>query len=270
MTRSAVVVLASMLLALGKAPAGAAVRQHVVVEIRSLPGASGPATVTLPNGRPETLTVHRVLPDGARIDVPLRVTVVIASTDAKSTTTLRPDTSFTLVATGAGERSSVAHGSAVFSVVHGALDFFQVKYGNTFTASARGTVFSFDTSGRKVTFACERGVVDVAYAARLQIGAAKRNALQLSLARTPAASAETAPAVPVPAGQAVKAIDVITATGTSSASFPLDVPEYVQTFATAAAVAGGLAMGEAAAATTGAMGWGAPTRSLRMKPVCPL
>jgi tetratricopeptide (TPR) repeat protein len=210
-----------MLLAFGPEPAAAAVRQHVVVAILAQPGATSHATVTLPNGRPAPLAVHQTLPDGTRIDVPLRVTVTIASTDAKSTTTLRPDTSFTLVSTGAGERSSVAHGSAVFSVLHGALDFFQVKYGNAFTASARGTVFSLDTAGRRVRFACARGVVDVAYAARLQIGAAKRDGR---------ATSGTAAPPPV-----VRTIDVIAATGTPSVSFPTGVSERVRRFDTAAA-----------------------------------
>ena len=204
-----------------------------MVEIRTQPGATARATVTLANGHSEPLAVRQTLPDGARIDVPLRVTVVIASTDAKSTTTLRPDTSFTLVSTGAGERSSVAHGSALFSVVHGALDFFQVKYGNTFTASARGTVFSFDTSGRKVTFACRRGVVDVAYAARLQIGSAKHDTPRMSRAASATGSAGSAASTAAPL--TVKAIDVIAASGTPSVSFPLDVPELVQKFDTAAA-----------------------------------
>ena len=219
--------LAASLLVPGAARAATAGRQHVVLEIRRLTGASGSPTVTLPNGRPAALTVHQTLPDGARIDVPLRVTVVIASTDAKSTTTLRPDTSFTLVETGAGERSSIAHGGALFSVVHGALDFFQVKYGHAFTASARGTVFSVATTGRRVTFACARGTVDVAYAARLQIGVARRGDKAGGAADKASGPAAAAGAVPV-----VRAVDVITPAG-PGVSFAADAATYTKTFGTA-------------------------------------
>ena len=224
--------LVAIVFALGPAPAGAAPRMHVVTAIHAQPGAH--AMVTLPNGRPEPLSERQTLPDGARVDVPVGVTVVIASTDAKSTTTLRPDTSFTLLSTGAGERSSVAHGGALFSVVHGALDFFTVKYGSTFTASARGTEFSFDTAGRKVTFACRRGTVDVAYAARLQIGSATAEPSRTAAPRS-RSSAQTAPPVTASAESAIKAVDVIAPAGTPSVSFALDVPDYVQRFDTAAA-----------------------------------
>ncbi len=220
--------LTALLLPPGSARAAAPVRQHVVVEIRSQPGASAPATVTLPNARPAALTVHQTLPDGARIDVPLRVTVVIASTGAKSTTTLRPDTSFTLVETGTGERSSVQHGSALFSVVHGALDFFQVKYGHAFTASARGTVFSVSTAGRKVTFACARGTIDVAHAARLQIGVAKRGGRTAVDGADKGGGAAATARLPV-----VRSVDVVTPAGGSSVSFAADAPTYTKSFATA-------------------------------------
>jgi tetratricopeptide (TPR) repeat protein len=217
--------LAATLVAFGDAGAGAAVRQHVVTEIHTQPGATRFATVTLPSGGPKALAVRQRLPDGARIDVPLGLTVVIASTDAKSTTTLRPDTSFTFVETGAGERSSMAHGSALFSVVHGALNFFQVKYGQTFTASARGTVFSVDTSGRKVTFACKRGAVDVGYAARLQIdeasGPGRATARQSSETSAAAASARS---------HVVRTVDVITPARTASVSFAADAPTPAKTF----------------------------------------
>jgi len=221
--------LAATLVAFGHERADAASRQHVVVEIRTQPGTTAFATVTLPNGRPTALAVRQTLPDGARIDVPLRVTVVIASTDAKSTTTLRPDTSFTLIETGAGERASMAHGSALFSVVHGTLSFFQIKYGRAFTASARGTVFSVEGSGRNVTFACKRGIVDVGYAARLQIEGARRpgrTAGSKSSARSAGAAASDRPHV-------VRAVDVITPARTPSVSFAADAPSYVKTFRTA-------------------------------------
>jgi len=224
---TAVVVGLTLALSLHSAAAGAALRTHTVTEIRSQPGAAVP-TLTLPNGRPERLVLHQTLPDGSRIDVPLRVTVVIASTDAKSITTLRPDTSFTLVSTGAGERSTIGHGSALFSIVHGALTFFQVRYSTKFTASARGTVFSVETAGKNVTFACRRGVVDVAYTARLQIGAGKRVARRAAGDKPSGGAAASIAAPP-----AVRAVDVIAAATTASVSFPVDAPDAVKSFATA-------------------------------------
>jgi tetratricopeptide (TPR) repeat protein len=220
--------LAATLVAFGHERADAASRRHVVVEIRTQPGATAFATVTLPNGRPKALAVRQTLSDGARIDVPLRVTVVIASTDAKSTTTLRPDTTFTLLETGAGERSSMTHGSALFAVVPGALSFFAVKYGHAFTASARGTVFSVDTAGRNVTFACNRGTVDVAYAARLQIDAASRP----NRATGGRSSGTSAGAAASDRPHVVNAVDVITPDRTASVSFAADAPSYVKTFRT--------------------------------------
>jgi tetratricopeptide (TPR) repeat protein len=212
------------------APAAAAAREHVVVKITTLPGASAPATLTLPNGQPQPLAVRMAIPDRARIDVPLRVTVVIASTDSKSVTTLRPDTSFTPLSTGAGERSKLDRGSALFSVVHGALDFFQVKYGEKFTASARGTIFAVNGSQKRVTFACERGAIDVAYAAKLHIQSAKKAAIR---AAGDNSGSGAAVAASVEAPPEVHAIEVVTA-ATKPRSFTPDAPEFVKTFGTPA------------------------------------
>ncbi len=213
--------------------AGAAQRQHTVLQINRQPGAGAGPTMTLPNAKPVALAVHQTVPDGARIDVPARITVVIASTDAKSTTTLRPDTSFTPVSTGAGEQSSIGHGSALFSVVHGALDFFQVK-SDKFTASAKGTIFSVDTSKAQVSFACTRGAIDVAHDAKLQIDSNKRNANAKN--RTGGAAKRSAGASgSVSAPTTVRTIDVLNAGAKWNVAYhPLVASDYVRKFASAA------------------------------------
>ncbi len=226
------VALAALLVACGPLAASASARQHVVVEIRTQPGSKAGvgATVTLSNGHTEPLTVHQTLPDGARIDVPTGITVVIQSTDKKSTATLRPDTSFILVATGAGERSTVAHGSVLFSVVHGALDFFQVRYGTAFFASARGTVFTVDASERSISFSCERGVVDVAFAAKLKIGTLKRapRAAPTGIRRD-----WNGTAGPVTAAPTIRSVEVIGSAHAPRVTFPIGAREFVKKFATA-------------------------------------
>ena len=218
---AAFVVAAGCQAALADAP-----RAHVVVSITSLAARHGDPTMTLPHGRPQTLAVRQSVPDGARIDVPPGVVVVIASTGSKSTTTLRPDTSYTALSTGQGEVSRVGHGSALFSVVHGALDFFQVKYGTTFTASAKGTVFSVNASAGAVTFACERGRIDIGYSARLQIA---------SGAKAPATRADPAArtAAPVVAEPHVRAVQTITPTTKRSVTFSDGAPEAIARFGSA-------------------------------------
>jgi tetratricopeptide (TPR) repeat protein len=222
--------LIGALLALAPLTATAAQRGHVVLEIRKQPGANAAPTMTLPNGRPAALAVRQSIPDGARIDVPARVTVVIASSDAKSTTTLRPNTSFTPISTGAGERSSIGHGSALFSVVHGALDFFQVK-SDKFTASAKGTEFSVDASQRQVSFACARGTIDVAHDIKLQIGLSKRNVAPAGGATATRAKGSQGAVL---APSTVRTIDVLTAEAKPNVSYhPLDASEGVRKFGTA-------------------------------------
>ena len=213
------------------AAAPPAAREHVVTEIRALPGATKSPTMTLPNGRPQILVVHQAVPDGARIDVPLRVTVVIASTGSKSTTTLRPDTSYTPLSTGAGERAEIARGSGVFSVVHGALDFFQVRYGQKFTASAKGTVFTVHATRSGVTFACDQGAIDVSYAAKLHIQSGTDDALRPTSARS-GGGLPTAPSAG--AAQEVRAVEVITPATRRSVTFSADAPAFVKTFGTPA------------------------------------
>jgi tetratricopeptide (TPR) repeat protein len=223
-------VFAVMVAALPLGAASAAPREHVVVKITTLPGATARATVTLPNGRPQVLAVQQSIPDGARVDVPLGVFVVLASSGSKSTTTLRPDTSFTPLSTGAGESSKLHHGSALFSVVHGALDFFQVKYGEKFTASAKGTVFSVSAAAAKVTFACESGQLAVAYRAKLQLRSAKKEAVR---AVGGEAGSGAALAASVEAPPEIHAIEVITP-ATKPRSFTPDAPEFVKQFGTPA------------------------------------
>ncbi len=236
---------AAFVVASGSRAAAAAVpRAHVVVSITMLPGRHPEPTMTLPNGRAQTLAVRQPVPDGARIDVPLGVIVVIASTDSKSTTTLRPDTSYTAVSTGRGEVSRIEHGSALFSVVHGALNFFQVKYGTTFTASAKGTVFSVNASRGSVTFACERGQIDVGYAAKLRIASGvKDNAARAD------PTARTAPSVAVE--PQVRAVQVITPATRPSVTFSADAPEAVRRFGSASEAEAAYRQELAAAKATG-------------------
>ena len=225
--------LVGALLVLAPVSVAAPQRQHVVLEIRKLPGASSAPTMTLPNARPVELAIRQTIPDGARIDVPARVTVVIASTDAKSTTTLRPNTSFTPISTGAGERSSIGHGNALFSVVHGALDFFAVK-SDKFTASAKGTEFTVDASKSKVSFAVNRGTIDVAHDANLQVDASKRNVSRASGGNAPATrTARDVGAVQAPS--TIRTIDVLESAQKSNVSYnPLTSNTEVKKFETAA------------------------------------
>jgi Flp pilus assembly protein TadD len=166
-------VIASVTLALLSIPALRAVpasRDHVVVSIVQK-DESRPATVTIPGDRPTELHARdHIVAEGARIDVPPGVTLVIASSEDKSRITLTPGSSLTLRSTGSGERVRLNSGNAVFVLLHNALDFFQVQYGDTFTANAHGTVFSVSVANHRVRFAVSEGTVAVTRLARLQIG----------------------------------------------------------------------------------------------------
>lgn len=156
------------------ATAAPAQREHVVKAIlRDGIAVASDAGVTL-NYR-DGRVVHSIargerIPDGTRIEVPARVKIVLVSTGAKSTTTLGPNSSFTPMQTGAGELSSLDRGSAWFSVVRGALDFFQVNHTQRFNASVKGTKFRIDASGRDVTFACTDGSVAVTQIGSILVG----------------------------------------------------------------------------------------------------
>lgn len=116
------------------------------------------------------LHVGEQIDDGTRIDVPQHVEVVIVSTDEKSTATLEPGASVTFVSTGSGELVRSNGGKTIFDVVHGALDFFRVQYGEQITAGVSGTLFSIDASADSVTYACTRGEVDITKLGYLLIG----------------------------------------------------------------------------------------------------
>ena len=189
-------------------------RDHVVRAIHLEPGASRP-TVTSPGARPALLAVGQHVDDGSRIDVPLGATVTVASSEDKSTTTLRPGSSLTFRLTGAGERSTLHGGSVVFSVVHGALDFFEVRYGDKFTANAHGTVFSITVEKGAVTFASTSGAVGISCTARLQVGPVAPESV---VALEPAT---------------VRALD--TAAPGKPVAYSLGSGEFAQTFATTAA-----------------------------------
>ena len=67
-------------------------------------------TVTRGGSVAHALRVGEAVPDGTRIDVPARVSLVIASTGDKSTATLNPGASVTFVSTGSGEALGVTRG----------------------------------------------------------------------------------------------------------------------------------------------------------------
>jgi hypothetical protein len=168
------ILLAGFLLVLSPAAGGASpVRQHTVSQILrdGSAVASAGVTLTFQGGKvAHSIKRSEMIPDGTRIDVPAHVKITLLSSGAKSTITLGPNSTFTLTLTGKGESSSLDRGSALFSVVHGALDFFQVIHTQQFTASVKGTEFSMDASGRDVTFVCTRGTVDIKKSGLISVG----------------------------------------------------------------------------------------------------
>jgi len=170
-------VSAAFLTALSTAPCGAAPvvpRQHTVSQIlrdgAAVASANG-VTLTFRDGKAvHSIARGEVIPDGTSIVVPAHLKIVLVSSGAKSTTTLGPNSTFTLTLTGNGESSNLARGSAWFSVLHGALDFFQVTHTQQFIVSVKGTEFSVDASGRDVTFTCTRGTVDITKTGLISVG----------------------------------------------------------------------------------------------------
>jgi hypothetical protein len=112
----------------------------------------------------------QAIEDGTRIDVPAHVSLVVVSTDAKSTATLEPGASVTFVSTGSGEVVRENSGTTRFSVIPRALDFFRVQSGEAVTAGVHGTEFSVSSLPGTVTIACTNGVVDVEKNGLLQVG----------------------------------------------------------------------------------------------------
>ena len=163
-------------------------------------------TLTFKEGK----VVHSIargeaIPDGTQIATPARLKITFDSTGAKSTTTIGPNSTFTFTSTGKGESSSLDRGNAFFSVVHGALDFFNVNHTQQFTASVKGTEFSMDASGRDVKFLCTRGTVDVTKTGLIKVGSASKK---------------------------VSLVDVLSANGQRSATYQPSAVWYIAKFAT--------------------------------------
>src|ERR1700681_2625409 len=163
-------VLVGVSVALAAAPA--ARRDHTVTRILrdGIEKSDAPATLRYPDGRiSHSIVRGQRIKDNTSIEVPAHVKVVLVSSGDKSTTTLGPNTSFTPTLTDKGESSRLERGNAFFSVVHGALDFFQVHV-NRFSAAAKGTDFRVDSSSRSVTLSVVRGSVDVTRSGAVAIG----------------------------------------------------------------------------------------------------
>lgn len=179
--RTIVALVATVLSAAFSMPAFAAApsREHSVARILrdgSQVSKASDVILTLTGGT----VVHGIsqgasVADGTRIDVPARVSVVLVSSGAKSTTTIGPNSSFTPVTTGQGELSRVNSGNVVFDVVHGALDFFQVFHTQRFVAAVKGTAFSVNASSSSLKFACTRGTVTIKKTGSILVGATKKD-----------------------------------------------------------------------------------------------
>jgi Tfp pilus assembly protein PilF len=156
------------------APAPSTVRVHTVQQILrdGVPVASAAGVTVTPQGGPAQSSVRRgeTIADGTRIDVPAHLVVIAVSTNGASTTRIEPGASITFVSTGTGELVRVSAGQAFFEVVHNALNFFRVQYGDQITAGVNGTAFSIVASGKTVTFACTRDAVSIVKTGFLVIG----------------------------------------------------------------------------------------------------
>jgi tetratricopeptide (TPR) repeat protein len=156
-----------------QAPRNHAVKQ-ILLDGNDVASATG-VTVTPSNGKAENVIRRgEALADGTRIDVPAKIKIILVSTGSKSATTLGPNSSFTIVQTGKGETSTVNRGEVSFSLLHGALDFFHVRGGQTFTASARGTAFWVDAAGKTSSIKCTSDEVTVSRSGYIQVGFARK------------------------------------------------------------------------------------------------
>ena len=153
----------------------AANRVHTVGQIlrdgKAVDSADG-VTVT-PAAGPAQHVVRRgeTIADGTRVDVPAHVVVVIVSTGGASTARLEPGASLTFVSTGRGEVVRSNAGQMLFDVVHNALDFYRVQYGDQISAGVSGTAFSVVASGKTVTFTCTRDQISITKTGYLVVGA---------------------------------------------------------------------------------------------------
>ena len=153
----------------------AAERGHTVRDI-FLDGnavSSAGVSIVLPGSTSAATGIHvgQAIADGTRLAVPPHVSVVVVSTDTKSTATLQPGADVTFVSTGSGEVVAQHAGTSLFSVVSRALDFFRVQSGGSITAGVRGTEFAVTSKPGAVTIACTSGAVDVEKTGYLQVGA---------------------------------------------------------------------------------------------------
>jgi tetratricopeptide (TPR) repeat protein len=155
-----------------------AARTHTVSRIlldgKQVSSAAG-VTVTPRSGPAgKSLRLQERIADGTRVDVPAHVVVVIVSTGALSTARLEPGASVTFVSTGKGEQVRTNAGQVFFDVVHDALDFFRVQYGNQIVAGVDGTAFSVIAGSKAVTFACRRDAISITKTGFLVIAAQRK------------------------------------------------------------------------------------------------
>ena len=163
---------------LATSSSGAATRVHTVGQIvrdgKAVDSAEG-VTVTPASGPAQhVLRRGETIADGTRVDVPAHVVVVIVSTGGASTARLEPGASLTFVSTGRGEVVRSNAGQTLFDVVHNALDFYRVQYGDQISAGVSGTAFSVVASGKTVTFVCTRDQINVTKTGYLVIGAERK------------------------------------------------------------------------------------------------
>ncbi len=165
---------AALCISMGLQASGAAqARFHTVRQLRmgdrELRSASD---VTIARGGTvaHAIRVHERIDDGTRIDVTGNLTVVVVSSDNKSTITLEPGSSVTFVSTGKGELIAANGGTSQYFVEPHSLDFFRVQSSEVLTASVRGTQFSVAASGGSVTYICRSGEVNIVKAGYLIIG----------------------------------------------------------------------------------------------------
>ena len=154
--------IAAAVLALGAQPAAAQTSGHDLVKIEQL-GREAPQVKRPGDGTFTTLRMQDPhLPDGSRVLVPPRATVVFKSNGRhENVTTLLPGTDYTFNTTDPAEQSTIHRGNALFSVISDALSFFHVGDGKKVSASVRGTEFSVSLSVREMAFDVRRGRVDV-------------------------------------------------------------------------------------------------------------
>ncbi len=176
------------------------VRTHTVVKILqggAVVAASSRTTLRFKDGRlARGVSRGDVVPDGTRIETPAGVEVVVQSTDANSTTSIRPSAAFAFLQTGIGEISRLIRGSAFFEVIHDSLGFFVVLSGSSakqINASVSGTHFGMNATAGAVTVEPTSGAVNVSETGDLLVTAEiKRVPRCRKTVRVPATSSKPA------------------------------------------------------------------------------